>query len=58
MKYMHLLEIHREKIRVELNKYCHEIIEMIEYQLMQKVPGPEFLVFYLKMKGDFSRYIS
>lgn len=53
-----LLKGYQEKIKGELNRYCNEIISLIDNQLIQKASNSEAQVFYHKMKGDYYRYIS
>ncbi len=49
---------YQQKIKGELNRYCNEIIELVDNQLIQKASTSEAQVFYLKMKGDYYRYVS
>ena len=53
-----LLRSYKSKIEGELNKFCNEILNLIDSQLLQKASNPEARVFYYKMKGDYYRYIS
>jgi 14-3-3 protein epsilon len=53
-----LLKGYKAKIEGELNKYCNEILNLIDTQLIQKASNAEAKVFYHKMKGDYFRYIS
>ena len=57
-KNLHLLKGYKNKIEGELNRYCNDILNLIDNQLLQKASNPEALVFYHKMKGDYYRYIS
>jgi len=52
------LKSYKAKIETELNRYCNEILNLIDNQLLQKAPNAEAQVFYYKMKGDYFRYIS
>lgn len=58
-KYLPLLRENKEKIEGELNKYCEDILSVLDKKL---IPGSasnyEANVFYLKMKGDYYRYIA
>ena len=49
---------YKSKIEGELNKYCNEILALIDNQLIKKSNNAEAKVFYHKMKGDYYRYIS
>lgn len=53
-----LLRGYKSKIVAELDKYCNEILNLIDSQLIAKAGNPEAVVFYYKMKGDYYRYIS
>ncbi len=53
-----LLKGYKAKIEAELNKYCNEILSLIDEKLIPKAGVPEAKVFYHKMKGDYYRYIS
>jgi 14-3-3 protein epsilon len=57
-KNLPLLKGYKAKIEGELNKYCNEILSLIDNQLIQKANNAEARVFYHKMKGDYYRYIS
>ena len=57
-KNLHLLKGYKSKIEGELNRYCNEILNLIDSQLLPKASNPEAQVFYHKMKGDYYRYIS
>ncbi len=49
---------YKAKIESELNRYCNEILNLIDNQLLVKAEAAEAKVFYYKMKGDYYRYIS
>ena len=53
-----LLRGYKSKIELELNRYCKEILDLINDQLLKKAGNAEAKVFYNKMKGDYHRYIS
>ena len=57
-KNLPLLKGYKIKIEGELNRYCNEILNLIDTQLLPKASNAEALVFYHKMKGDYYRYIS
>ena len=47
------------KIEEELNKYCNDIIAVLDNTLIPNSSDTaESRVFYLKMKGDYFRYIA
>ena len=53
-----LLRGYKNKIEGELDKYCNEILNLIDSSLIPKASNAEAEVFYHKMKGDYYRYIS
>jgi 14-3-3 protein epsilon len=57
-KNLPLLKAYKKKIEDELNKFCNDIIALLEEKLVPSASNPEAQVFYLKMKGDYYRYIS
>lgn len=57
-KNLGLLRGYKAKIEAELNKYCSDILNLIDLQLIAKASNSEAKVFYHKMKGDYYRYIS
>ena len=57
-KNLPLLKGYKSKIEGELNKYCNEILSLIDNKLIEKASNAEAKVFYHKMKGDYFRYIS
>ena len=54
-KNLPLLKGYKQKIENELNKYCKEILDLIDKQLIEKADNAEAKVFYHKMKGDYLR---
>ena len=48
---------YKEKVENELRSYCREILSLIDSDLMPTASNAEGRVFYLKMKGDYYRYI-
>ncbi|KAM9344314.1 14-3-3 protein beta/alpha-1 [Pholidichthys leucotaenia] len=49
---------YREKIECELDSICKDVLELLEKFLIPIASSPESKVFYLKMKGDYYRYLS
>merc|ERR1712204_124587 len=49
---------YREKIEKELNDICGDVLDLLDKHLIAKASNPESKVFYLKMKGDYFRYLS
>lgn len=57
---------YREKIESELKTICDKVLALLKDHLIPKIPKPagnedgnaDSYVFYLKMKGDYLRYIA
>ncbi|KAM9829519.1 14-3-3 protein beta/alpha-1 [Syngnathus acus] len=49
---------YREKIESELQEICHDVLGLLDKYLIVNAGSSEGKVFYLKMKGDYYRYLS
>ncbi|XP_059194527.1 14-3-3 protein zeta-like [Centropristis striata] len=49
---------YREKIEKELKDICHDVLGLLDSFLIPKAVAAESKVFYLKMKGDYFRYLA
>ncbi|XP_055070108.1 14-3-3 protein beta/alpha-A [Misgurnus anguillicaudatus] len=49
---------YREKIEAELQEICNDVLGLLEKYLIPNASQAESKVFYLKMKGDYYRYLS
>jgi 14-3-3 protein beta/theta/zeta len=49
---------YREKIEKELRDICQDVLTLLDKFLIPKASNPESKVFYLKMKGDYYRYLA
>lgn len=49
---------YKKKIEEELSTFCNDILKLIDDYLLPKAGDSESKIFYLKMKGDYYRYIS
>jgi len=52
-----LIREYKKKVEAELSKWCNEIIKLLDDRLVTGATNSEAKVFYLKMKGDYFRYI-
>ena len=52
------IQEYRKKVEDELTKMCNNVIATIDNFLMKRADEAEAQVFYLKMKGDYNRYIA
>jgi len=49
---------YREKVETELREICYEVLNLLDKFLIPKASNAESKVFYLKMKGDYYRYLA
>jgi len=50
---------YREKVENELRTICNDVLKLLDsYLIVNAKENPESEVFYLKMKGDYFRYLS
>jgi 14-3-3 protein beta/theta/zeta len=49
---------YREKIEKELEVICNEVLDLLDVHLLTENVDKESKVFYLKMKGDYYRYLA
>jgi len=49
---------YRSKIESELKEICQDVLKLLDEYLIQKATNAESKVFYLKMKGDYYRYLA
>jgi len=61
-KKLHMAKTYRETIEQELKKICNDVLELLSKYLIQKAETDtshsDSHVFYLKMQGDYFRYLS
>ncbi|XP_047356336.1 14-3-3 protein zeta isoform X1 [Vespa velutina] len=49
---------YREKVEKELREICYDVLGLLDKYLIPKASNAESKVFYLKMKGDYYRYLA
>ncbi|EEB18256.1 conserved hypothetical protein [Pediculus humanus corporis] len=49
---------YREKVEKELREICYDVMDLLDKYLIRKASNAESKVFYLKMKGDYYRYLA
>lgn len=49
---------YREKVEKELREICNDVLGLLDKYLIPKASNAESKVFYLKMKGDYFRYLA
>jgi 14-3-3 protein epsilon len=52
-----LITDYKAKVEKELDKFCYDILKLIDENLVPQAETTECKVFFLKMKGDYFRYI-
>jgi len=57
-RHLNLLKDYKKKIEGELNKFCNDVLSLLEDKLIAKAVNNEGKVFFLKMKGDYHRYVA
>ncbi|KAL0728332.1 hypothetical protein Bca4012_024425 [Brassica carinata] len=53
-----LVKDYRSKVETELSSVCSGILKLLEEHLIPSAAASESKVFYLKMKGDYHRYMA
>ena len=53
-----LVKEYRSKVESELSDICASILNLLESNLVPSASASESKVFYLKMKGDYHRYMA
>lgn len=57
-KYIELIKYYRNKIETELNNLCEDVITLLKKTLIPSAnQAPDAKVFYMKMQGDYYRYL-
>jgi 14-3-3 protein epsilon len=57
-KYLNLVTDLKNKLEKELADLCDRMLKLIDNFLLKKTTSTESKVFYLKMKGDYYRYLA
>lgn len=53
-----LIREYRQRVESELNEICKDVLQVLDDHLLPAAATGESKVFYLKMKGDYYRYLS
>ncbi|TKY74460.1 14-3-3 protein B [Spatholobus suberectus] len=53
-----LVKDYRSKVETELSQVCASILNLLDSNLIPSASASESKVFYLKMKGDYHRYLA
>jgi len=57
-KNLGILRDYKKKIEGELNNFCNDVLSLLEKKLIPAVKAADSKVFFLKMKGDYHRYMA
>ena len=57
-KFLHLVTDLKTLLETELGDLCQQMLSLIDNFLIKKASSDESKVFYLKMKGDYYRYLA
>ncbi len=52
-----MIKGYRQKIEKELEDICNDVLKLLDDPLIPNSKNPEAKVFFLKMKGDYYRYL-
>ena len=56
--FLPFIQEYKKKVEDELTKNCQHVLDSIDNELLKKAEDVEAKVFYIKMKGDYNRYIA
>ena len=56
-RFIELIKQYRSKIEKELEDICNDVLRLLDDPLIPNSKNPEAKVFFLKMKGDYFRYL-
>ncbi|KAH8750313.1 14-3-3 protein epsilon [Diaporthe sp. PMI_573] len=49
---------YRYKIELELERFCQDVLDILDSLLIPNATSGEFEIFYRRMKGDYHRYLA
>ena len=56
-RFLDLIKGYRQKIEKELENICNDVLHLLDDPLIPNSKNAEAKVFFLKMKGDYYRYL-
>lgn len=56
-RFIDLIKGYRQKIEKELENICNDVLNLLDDPLIPNSKNPEAKVFFMKMKGDYYRYL-
>jgi len=57
-KHLNIIRDYKKRIEGELTTFCNDIISVLDKNLIPQATNAEAKVFFLKMKGDYFRYVA
>lgn len=56
-RFIDIIKGYRSKIEKELEDICNDVLKLLDDPLIPNSKNPEARVFFMKMKGDYFRYL-
>ena len=56
-RFIDIIKGYRTKIEKELEDICNDVLKLLDDPLIPNSKNPEARVFFMKMKGDYFRYL-
>jgi 14-3-3 protein epsilon len=57
-RHTNLIREFKKKVKEELDNLCNDVLNLINNSILKNCSSPESKVFFLKMKGDYYRYLA
>jgi len=57
-RHTNLIKEFKRKVKEELDNFCNDVLNLIDNSVLRNCASPESKVFFLKMKGDYYRYLA
>ncbi|CAG9311372.1 unnamed protein product [Blepharisma stoltei] len=57
-EHLDIITEYKQRVHKELRDLCMEVVHLVDEKLLKKGEPDEVEVFYLKMKGDYYRYLA
>jgi len=57
-RHTNLIKEFKRKVKEELDSFCNDVLHLIDNSVLKFCTSPESRVFFLKMKGDYYRYLA
>jgi len=57
-RHTNLIKDFKRKIKEEIDKFCNDVLSLINTSILKSCHSAESKVFFLKMKGDYYRYLA